>query len=156
MDSYWSVEEWNKILRVIARFKDHFLSHPLVNCIGVTRIWKGEIGVLGGDPAIFIGLEEYRPKIESFIPRQLMDFPTTFKEIGRVEMLSQRLEYIPLTARTERWRPAPGGVSIGHVKITAGTFGSRVFDKYTGRRLILSNCHVPFNYLLIASLILGT
>ena len=141
MDSYWSVEEWNKILRVMARFKDHFLSHPLVNCIGVTRIWKGEIGVLGGDPAIFIGLEEYRPRIESFIPRWLMDYPTVFRRIGRIEMLSIPSHQL-LLARTERWRPAPGGVSIGHVKITAGTFGCRVFDKYTGRRLILSNCHV--------------
>ncbi|RLI82922.1 MAG: hypothetical protein DRP01_09465, partial [Archaeoglobales archaeon] len=145
MDSYWSIEEWNKILNVIARFRDHFLAHPLVNCIGITRVWKGEIGVLGGEPAIFIGLEKYQPKIESFIPRWLMDFPTVFKEVGRIEMLSQRLEYVPLIARTERWRPAPGGVSIGHVEITAGTFGCRVFDWYTGRRLILSNNHVCFD-----------
>ena len=47
--------------------------------------------------------------------------------------------------RKARHRPAPGGVSIGHYKITAGTFGVLVFDNLTGRRLILSNNHVLAN-----------
>jgi hypothetical protein len=46
---------------------------------------------------------------------------------------------------TDRWRTAPGGVSIGHYKITAGTFGSIVRDRNTGERLILSNNHVIAN-----------
>ena len=48
-------------------------------------------------------------------------------------------------ARTERWRPAPGGVSIGHYQITAGTIASAVRDRATGARLILSNNHVLAN-----------
>jgi hypothetical protein len=48
-------------------------------------------------------------------------------------------------ARTDRWRPAPGGVSLGHYKITAGTFGAVVRDRNTGDRLILSNNHVLAN-----------
>jgi hypothetical protein len=48
-------------------------------------------------------------------------------------------------ARTDRWRPAPGGVSLGHYLITAGTFGSVVWDRNTGDRLILSNNHVLAN-----------
>ena len=48
-------------------------------------------------------------------------------------------------ARTERWRPAPGGVSIGHYQITAGTIACAVRDRATGARLILSNNHVLAN-----------
>jgi hypothetical protein len=50
-----------------------------------------------------------------------------------------------LQERTDRWRPAPGGVSLGHYQITAGTFGVVVRDRATGTRLILSNNHVLAN-----------
>jgi hypothetical protein len=48
-------------------------------------------------------------------------------------------------AHTERSRPAPGGISLGHYKITAGTLGGVVYDRKTGDRLILSNNHVLAN-----------
>lgn len=48
-------------------------------------------------------------------------------------------------SRKSRWRPAPGGVSIGHYKITAGTLGAVVYDNSSGKRLILSNNHVLAN-----------
>ncbi len=51
----------------------------------------------------------------------------------------------PLNMRTDRWRPAPGGVSIGHYQITAGTLGAVVVDRQSRRRLILSNNHVLAN-----------
>jgi hypothetical protein len=44
---------------------------------------------------------------------------------------------------TSKWRPAPGGVSIGHVDITAGTLGCLVTRG--GRIHILSNNHVLAN-----------
>jgi hypothetical protein len=43
---------------------------------------------------------------------------------------------------TQRLRPAPSGISIGHVDITAGTLGGLVRDKETGNVVILSNNHV--------------
>ncbi len=46
-------------------------------------------------------------------------------------------------APTGRFRPAPGGVSIGHIDITAGTLGCVV--KRNGVRMILSNNHVLAN-----------
>jgi len=48
-------------------------------------------------------------------------------------------------SHTGRWRPAPGGVSIGHYQITAGTLGCWVRDRRSGARLILSNNHVLAN-----------
>ena len=48
-------------------------------------------------------------------------------------------------AKTGKWRPCPGGVSIGHKAVSAGTLCSRVVDKTTGKRLILSNNHVLAN-----------
>ena len=48
-----------------------------------------------------------------------------------------------LQSRTGRVRPAPGGVSIGHYRITAGTLG--VVVRRAGVRLILSNNHVLAN-----------
>lgn len=46
--------------------------------------------------------------------------------------------------RTERLRPFPMGVSIGHHKVTAGTAGCVVVDS-EGREYILSNNHVLAN-----------
>jgi len=45
-----------------------------------------------------------------------------------------------LAERTGRFRPAPGGVSAGHVQITTGTFGCVVLRD--GVRYMLSNNHV--------------
>lgn len=45
--------------------------------------------------------------------------------------------------RTKDWRPAPGGISIGHYQITAGTLGCLV--RKEGQWLILSNNHVLAN-----------
>lgn len=42
--------------------------------------------------------------------------------------------------RTDKYRPANPGVSIGHFNITAGTFGAVVYKN--GQRYILSNNHV--------------
>lgn len=43
-------------------------------------------------------------------------------------------------ARTDRLRPAPGGVSVGHVNVTAGTLGCLVVRE--GTLHVLSNNHV--------------
>ncbi|GAG05381.1 unnamed protein product, partial [marine sediment metagenome] len=52
-------------------------------------------------------------------------------------------EIRPVALRTDKWRPAPGGISIGHYLITAGTLGSTVYKN--GQKMILSNNHVLAN-----------
>lgn len=44
--------------------------------------------------------------------------------------------------RRKRVRPIPGGVSIGHPAVTAGTLGCRAIDKRNGEILGLSNNHI--------------
>ena len=71
-----------------------------------------------------------------FIPREVAGVRTDVFEVGDLR---------PLTVYTERHRPAPGGVSLGHYQITAGTLGCVVSDHKTGVRMILSNNHVLAN-----------
>jgi hypothetical protein len=68
------------------------------------------------------------------VPAVLDGIPTDVIETGVIRALA---------TRTERHRPAPGGVSIGHYAITAGTLGCLV--KKSGELMILSNNHVLAN-----------
>jgi len=68
------------------------------------------------------------------VPETIGGIPTDVVQTGRIRALQ-----LP----TERHRPAPGGVSIGHHEITAGTLGCLV--RKNGHPLILSNNHVLAN-----------
>lgn len=70
-------------------------------------------------------------KKKDLIPKSIGDEITDVIETGVIRALK---------ARTDRWRPVPGGVSIGHEWITAGTLGCLV--KKAGQIFILSNNHV--------------
>jgi hypothetical protein len=73
---------------------------------------------------------------EGYIPSSLDAVPTDVIQVGEITAFQ---------SNTSRVRPAPGGVSIGHYAITAGTLGVVVKDRATGDRLILSNNHVLAN-----------
>jgi hypothetical protein len=73
---------------------------------------------------------------QAIIPQEVAGVRTDVIQVGFVRALD-----VP----TDRWRPAPGGVSLGHYQITAGTLGSVVYDRQTGERMILSNNHVLAN-----------
>jgi hypothetical protein len=68
------------------------------------------------------------------VPTNLDGLPTDVLETGVIRALQ---------SPTARYRPAPGGVSIGHRSITAGTLGCLV--KKNGQIVILSNNHVLAN-----------
>ncbi|MDT8429558.1 MAG: hypothetical protein RQ757_12430 [Pseudomonadales bacterium] len=68
------------------------------------------------------------------VPASLRDIPTDVVETGTI---------LTLQSRTERQRPALGGISIGHRDITAGTLGCLV--RKNGQTFILSNNHVLAN-----------
>ena len=68
------------------------------------------------------------------IPETMNGIPTDVIPTGKFRIF---------VSRTDRFRPAPGGVSIGHRDITAGTLGCLV--KKNGIIHILSNNHVLAN-----------
>jgi hypothetical protein len=68
------------------------------------------------------------------IPQEIQGIATDIVETGRIRALRPP---------TGRFRPAPGGVSIGHRDITAGTLGCLV--RKGGNTFILSNNHVLAN-----------
>lgn len=79
-------------------------------------------------------LEAKDLKPKEFVPLEYGGIPTDIIETGEIKALET----------TGRFRPAPGGVSIGHKHITAGTLGVALYSEY-GERVILSNNHVLAN-----------
>jgi hypothetical protein len=73
---------------------------------------------------------------EALVPKEVDGISTDVLQVGHVRAFA---------SRTDRWRPIPGGVSVGHFKITAGTLGCVVRDRDSGDRLMLSNNHVLAN-----------
>jgi hypothetical protein len=70
--------------------------------------------------------------------RALSEMPIQQVPVGVVDAYSHRM----------RLRPAPGGISVGHVKVTAGTFGCLVRGRSaprSSRLMVLSNNHVLAN-----------
>lgn len=84
--------------------------------------------------------------VQNRIPKQF-NIPWEYTKDGVLEIVTdvqaaqfQSLEY------TDRMRPCPGGYSIGHIDITAGTLGCLVKDKLNpDAPVILSNNHVLAN-----------
>jgi hypothetical protein len=118
----------------------------LPNVVGVGIGKKYTDGMLASDHnAIVIMVKEKLPPAAFDSPYDLVPpylserIPTDVIQVGDIKALQD--DKLP----TDKWRPAPGGVSIGHYKITAGTFGTVVKDKETGKRVILSNNHVLAN-----------
>lgn len=73
--------------------------------------------------------------LDNVIPEAINGIETDVIEVGDIRAL--------VADRTKKWRPAPGGVSIGHFAITAGTLGAVV--KRHGIPHVLSNNHVLAN-----------
>ena len=118
--------------------QERILSKP--NVVGVGVGYKVSEGVRTNELSVVAMVRKKVPPDElppgGLVPEAVDSIPTDVIQVG--EIRAQQ-------ARTDRWRPAPGGVSIGHYQITAGTLGTVVRDRATGERLILSNNHVLAN-----------
>ena len=128
----------NEIKQVIEVSKDNLMAMQNVVGVGVGYQIKG--GEQTGNYAIVVMVSRKLPvpalPPNAILPKNVDGVTIDVKEVGELRALQ---------ARTDRWRPAPGGISIGHYKITAGTFGAIVRDRNSGERLILSNNHVIAN-----------
>jgi len=110
---------------------------------------EGVVGVSfrASEPEIVVYVES--EELVDKVPKTLLNYPVRVEVIGRVEVLSIPKGVIGASVltgqsgdRTYRWRPICGGISIGSVNVTAGTLACRVYDRVTGRKLMLSNRHV--------------
>src|SRR5690625_47604 len=83
-----------------------------------------------------------------------VEIKTSVDKIGAEDLIPEEIESVPTDVNptglfrtfqepTGRFRPAPGGVSIGHVNISAGTLGCLV--QKNDELYILSNNHVLAN-----------
>lgn len=128
----------NEIKQVKEASKDNLLAMQNVVGVGVGYQIKG--GEQTGNYAIVVMVSRKLPlpalAPDTILPKNVDGVTIDVIEVGELRALQ---------ARTDRWRPAPGGISIGHYKITAGTFGAIVRDRNSGERLILSNNHVIAN-----------
>jgi len=130
------------VLQVLLRAKEEFESF-LLSLKGVVGVGIGEKITAGkgtGQPCVRVYVRRKLPEEElrrkDIVPRTLKEVRTDVIEAGDVRALA---------ARTSRWRPAPGGVSVGHHRVTAGTLGVLFYDRRDAHPLILSNNHVLAN-----------
>jgi hypothetical protein len=132
------VIEHSEIVRVKEEHKHEIMSKP--NVIGVGTGYKNRGGRAVGELCVVALVRQKIPRAglpkEALVPAEVGGIPTDVMQVGHIKAQA---------ARTDRWRPALGGVSIGHHLVTAGTIGSMVRDAATGERLILSNNHVLAN-----------
>jgi hypothetical protein len=128
----------DEIKQVKEASKDNLLAMQNVVGVGIGYQIKG--GEQTGNYAIVVMVSRKLP-LPALAPNTILPKNVDGVTIDVIEVGELRA----LQARTDRWRPAPGGISIGHYKITAGTFGAIVRDINSGERLILSNNHVIAN-----------
>jgi len=93
-------------------------------------------------------------RIRLYLESEQVDVPQTFQGYRVEKIVTDKIKALSLPqasigyirgqeiSKQDRARPCPGGMSIGHYSITAGTFACIVFDSKTGEPLILSNNHV--------------
>jgi len=123
--------------RVLGKIRSRILKMP--NVVGVGVGYK-QVGLNRTEkPAIIIFVEKKVPETSlprsQKLPGKINGLETDVIEIGRVRLME----------RVMKMRPALPGSSIGHYKISAGTFGVVVRDKNSGEKLILSNNHILAN-----------
>ena len=118
--------------------KEALLAKP--NVVGVGLGFKERGGSTGEELSIVALVRQKVPRLalstEALVPKTLDGVLTDVRQVGDLRALQ---------GRTGRHRPAPGGVSVGHFRVTAGTLGCVVRERSGGERLILSNNHVLAN-----------
>lgn len=126
----------NEVRSALAEAREELLSRPNVVATGVG--YKRVAGEPTDELSVVASVEAKVPRSRlsaaELVPPTVAGVPTDVVATGPL---------FAFQAPTGRFRPAPGGVSIGHVAITAGTLGCLV--RKGGRLLILSNNHVLAN-----------
>ncbi len=126
-----------KIQEIRAEVEEDLLGR--LNVVGVGVGYKEVGGKETTDLCLHVYVEKKLPKAElapeALVPETVQGLPTDVIEVGVIEAQTY----------TACVRPARPGYSIGHYRITAGTFGCLVRGCGCGRTYILSNNHVLAN-----------
>ncbi|MFQ5838302.1 MAG: hypothetical protein ACE5HJ_05915 [Thermoplasmata archaeon] len=132
---------WEEVKRAKERFERELLRKA--NVIGLA-VGKKVVGGEETEELCVVVLvrrkvaeAELRP--QDLIPRRVDDVKTDVVETGEVRALGLQVLKSHRKA-TDRWRPAPGGVSVGHHRVSAGTLGCVV--QRGSEAFILSNNHI--------------
>jgi len=131
-------QDIQEIREFLSKYLDLIFSKPRVTAVGIG--YRHKAGERTDELCLVVNVKEKLP------------------EVPRAEMVPQELKYGKLRVRTDvyesgdiramksredEWRPAPGGVSVGHEAITAGTLGCLL--KKDKKIYIMSNNHVLAN-----------
>ena len=126
----------NEISTVLRNNRAHL--HSRANVVATGIGYKVTGGKKTTTLSIICSVEQKVPahwlEKKDLIPSMVCGVPTDVIQTGTIRAFQ---------SRTERVRPAPGGVSIGHMDVTAGTLGCLV--RKDGLDFILSNNHVLAN-----------
>jgi hypothetical protein len=129
-------DDVNRIRRILSTHRRELLKRANVVATGIG--YKETGGTKTDRLCIVCSVKEKVPPArlaeQEMVPAAVDSTPTDVIQTGVIRALQ---------APTDRFRPAPGGVSVGHVDITAGTLGCWVTKN--GQKVILSNNHVLAN-----------
>lgn len=130
------------VLEAQRRFEEELLRKR--NVVGVAVGYRESHGERTDEPAVAVLVEQKMPEAaltdDDMVPREINGVRTDVFEVGQLRAL--QVDPSP----RGKFRPViPGGVSMAHFKVTAGTLAVVVRDRTTGERLLLSNNHVFAN-----------
>ncbi|HDI10701.1 MAG TPA: hypothetical protein ENF77_00020 [Candidatus Acetothermia bacterium] len=132
-------ERIKEILEIKARHLEGLLRKATVRGVGIG--YKVVGGEVTDELSLVVLVTRKLKPLEDIppshrIPREIEGVRTDVIDVGVVRVSPPE----PTALRRDRLRPAPGGCSIGHVRVTAGTMGCLV--RRGKERFILSNNHV--------------
>ncbi|MEE9905102.1 trypsin-like peptidase domain-containing protein [Chlorobium sp.] len=126
----------SSIIPLLGSVRESLMSRKNVVATGIG--FKTTAGKQTGELSIVCSVERKEPESKllsrDLLPKSVDGIPTDVRATGRIRAFQPP---------TGRFRPSPGGVSIGHYEITAGTLGCLV--RKNGELFILSNNHVLSN-----------
>lgn len=130
---------FQRIMQAQTMYQESLLT--MANVVGVATGYRNQSE--DDEPAIVVLVQQKQPlsalSVNDQVPSRIDGLRTDVMEVGYLEAQNS------LNPR-QRFRPTiPGGASIGHFKVTAGTLGVMVYDTVTNERFILSNNHVIAN-----------
>lgn len=138
--------EFRSQRKVCDNVADYILALPHVVGVGIGN--KFSEGLDTGIRCLTVLVKSKIPRDdlreEDTVPVFMEGLPTDVVESGSITAdTTNWLE--PRMGRKTKIRPARPGISIGHYRISSGTFGAIAYDLATGEPFILSNNHVIAN-----------